>query len=68
MSTLQGFRMGGNPARLGLEQALLTYTKEGPVGEAMIMQGLHPVAELVQEAVEELEAAVKKELGDLFQV
>lgn len=34
----------------------------------MIMKGLHPVAELVQEAVEELEAAVKKELGDLFQV
>lgn len=58
---------GVNPARLGLEQTRLTYTKEGPVGEAMILQCLHPFAELVQEAVEELEAAVKEELGDLFQ-
>lgn len=68
MKTLQDFRMGGNPARLGLEQAWLTYTKEGRVGEAMILQCLHPFAELVQEAVEELEAAVKEELGDLFQL
>lgn len=50
------------------EQALLTYAKEGPVGEAMQLQCLHLFAELVQETVEELEATEKKGLGDLFQL
>lgn len=34
----------------------------------MYLQCLHFFAELVQETVEELEAALKKDLGDLFQL
>lgn len=67
----QDSRLGGNPAWPGVEpseQALLTYAKEGPVGEAMQLQCLHLFAELVQETVEELEATEKKGFGGLFQL